>query len=279
MVRRSRSGKSSYGCLVFILFVGAVLYFGFNIGNVYWRAYQFQDAMTQESRFAARNGERVIVAHLRAQVDSLGLPEGAKTNSDSPQAEPDLDLERVHRDRAASVEGAGDQLQSARGEGLLSVRVPARKVMSLERRGALARGTSGARWCSPTASSISCTSATSICSRPRASSATAHRRSQLRCIRAAAQGPVAPRAQRGRARVRRRRARDGRRRHRVRAGHAARAGAGAAPRRAREGRRLHAWTRSSGAREVESWGGRVHVIPLTAGHSTTRIIEALRAGS
>jgi D-beta-D-heptose 7-phosphate kinase/D-beta-D-heptose 1-phosphate adenosyltransferase len=34
-----------------------------------------------------------------------------------------------------------------------------------------------------------------------------------------------------------------------------------------------------GRAEVESWGGRVHVVPLTAGHSTTRIIEALRAGS
>ncbi len=29
--------------------------------------------------------------------------------------------------------------------------------------------------------------------------------------------------------------------------------------------------------EVESWGGRVHVIPLTPGQSTTRTIEALRA--
>ena len=34
-----------------------------------------------------------------------------------------------------------------------------------------------------------------------------------------------------------------------------------------------------GRAEVESWGGRVHVVPLTEGHSTTRIIEALRAGS
>jgi rfaE bifunctional protein nucleotidyltransferase chain/domain len=34
-----------------------------------------------------------------------------------------------------------------------------------------------------------------------------------------------------------------------------------------------------GRAEVESWGGRVHVVPLTAGHSTTSIIEALRAGS
>jgi len=78
MVERSRSGKSAYGCLIFILLFGATLYFGFNVGNVYWRAYQFQDAMTQESRFAAHNANEVIVAHLRAQADSLGLPEGAQ---------------------------------------------------------------------------------------------------------------------------------------------------------------------------------------------------------
>jgi rfaE bifunctional protein nucleotidyltransferase chain/domain len=34
-----------------------------------------------------------------------------------------------------------------------------------------------------------------------------------------------------------------------------------------------------GRREIESWGGRVQVVPLTPGQSTTRIIEALRAGS
>ena len=78
MVRRSRSGKSAYGCLIFVLLIGATLYFGFNIGNVYFRAYQFQDAMTQESRFAARNGNEIIIEHLRAQADSLELPEGAK---------------------------------------------------------------------------------------------------------------------------------------------------------------------------------------------------------
>jgi rfaE bifunctional protein nucleotidyltransferase chain/domain len=32
-----------------------------------------------------------------------------------------------------------------------------------------------------------------------------------------------------------------------------------------------------GAREVKSWGGRVLVIPLTPGHSTTSIIEKLSA--
>jgi D-beta-D-heptose 7-phosphate kinase/D-beta-D-heptose 1-phosphate adenosyltransferase len=30
-----------------------------------------------------------------------------------------------------------------------------------------------------------------------------------------------------------------------------------------------------GAREIMSWGGRVVVVPLTAGHSTTSIIERI----
>jgi len=33
-----------------------------------------------------------------------------------------------------------------------------------------------------------------------------------------------------------------------------------------------------GRREVESWGGRVVIVPLTPGQSTTSIIEKLRAG-
>ena len=31
-----------------------------------------------------------------------------------------------------------------------------------------------------------------------------------------------------------------------------------------------------GAREVQSWGGQIAIVPLTAGHSTTSIIERLR---
>ncbi len=41
------------------------------------------------------------------------------------------------------------------------------------------------------------------------------------------------------------------------------------------------WKKSQivGAREVESWGGKVKRIPLTKGRSTTRIINKMRGGS
>jgi hypothetical protein len=73
----TRHGRSSLGCLVTLLLLAAVGYFGVNVGEAYFRFFQFQDAMKQEVRFAAHNTDAVILRHLRAQVDSLGLPESA----------------------------------------------------------------------------------------------------------------------------------------------------------------------------------------------------------
>ena len=74
---RSRQGSSSLGCLFALLLLSAAGYFAVNIGEVYWRFFQYQDAMRQEVRFATHNSDDVILRHLQAQVDSLGLPEAA----------------------------------------------------------------------------------------------------------------------------------------------------------------------------------------------------------
>lgn len=72
-----RRGASSLGCLFTLLVIAAVGYFGVNIGEVYFRYFQYKDAMRQEVRFAAHNSDVIIVRHLRDEADSLGLPEGA----------------------------------------------------------------------------------------------------------------------------------------------------------------------------------------------------------
>jgi hypothetical protein len=72
-----RAGKSSLGCLFTMLVVAAIAYFGVNVGEAYFRFYQFQDAMRQEVRFAGQNSDAVILRHLGAEADSLGLPEAA----------------------------------------------------------------------------------------------------------------------------------------------------------------------------------------------------------
>lgn len=74
---RSRRGAGSLGCLFMLLVLAAIVYFAVNIGEVYFRFYQFQDAMRQEVRFAAHNSDGQILRRLRAEADSLGLPEAA----------------------------------------------------------------------------------------------------------------------------------------------------------------------------------------------------------
>ena len=73
----ARRGGSTLGCLFALLLLSAAVYFGVNAGEVFFRFYQYQDAMRQEVRFAAHNGDNTILRHLQAQVDSLGLPEAA----------------------------------------------------------------------------------------------------------------------------------------------------------------------------------------------------------
>jgi hypothetical protein len=77
---RSRAGRSSLGCLVTLLVVVALIYFGVKVGEVYWRAYQYEDAMKQEARFAAQIPNDRMLRHLRAFADTVGLPETASDN-------------------------------------------------------------------------------------------------------------------------------------------------------------------------------------------------------
>jgi hypothetical protein len=74
----SRHGQTRFGCLFSLLLLTATGYFGYNIGTVYWREYEYQDAMNNEARFAAHNSDDVITLHLQAKSDSLALPEAAR---------------------------------------------------------------------------------------------------------------------------------------------------------------------------------------------------------
>jgi hypothetical protein len=60
-----------------VLVLAAVVYFGVNVAQAYWRFYEFRDDIQQEVRFASHNSNDVISVRLRAIADSLGLPEGA----------------------------------------------------------------------------------------------------------------------------------------------------------------------------------------------------------
>jgi hypothetical protein len=55
----------------------AVVYFGFNLGEVLWNYYQYTDRMEQEVRFAGSRSDAVIKRRIAQFADSIGLPEAA----------------------------------------------------------------------------------------------------------------------------------------------------------------------------------------------------------
>ena len=71
---RGLPGRSTLGCLLLLLVVTAVGYFGVNVGEVYARYYRFRDAMHQEVRFARSRTDADIKRRLQAFADSVGLP-------------------------------------------------------------------------------------------------------------------------------------------------------------------------------------------------------------
>ena len=74
----ARRGASKLGCLVSLLLVVAIGYFGVKVGEVYYDFYKFQDRMVNEANYAAHRTDTQIRTHLMALADSLGLPPSAQ---------------------------------------------------------------------------------------------------------------------------------------------------------------------------------------------------------
>ena len=74
---RGRRGASSTGCLVSLLVFVGLLYYGVNIGELWFRYYQFVDEMKTQARLAAAIDNETIRRRLQVKAQGLGLPEQA----------------------------------------------------------------------------------------------------------------------------------------------------------------------------------------------------------
>ena len=74
---RLRIGATKLGCLLWLLALAFVGYFGIPAGETYWRYLQFKDAMEQEVLLHSQQTDLAIRARLRIRVDSLHLPDEA----------------------------------------------------------------------------------------------------------------------------------------------------------------------------------------------------------
>lgn len=81
MVGRSRArrgGASSTGCLLSLLVFVGLLYYGVNIGEVWFQYYRFVDEMKVQTRMAAAIDNETIRRRLRAFAQDIGLPDEAQ---------------------------------------------------------------------------------------------------------------------------------------------------------------------------------------------------------
>lgn len=77
ILRLGRSGSSTRGCLFSLLVFVAALYYGVNIGEPFYRYYQYRDAMRSAARFAPTLSDDVLVRRILVKADELGLPPAA----------------------------------------------------------------------------------------------------------------------------------------------------------------------------------------------------------
>jgi len=76
----SRRGASSSGCLLSLLLLVAALYYGVNIGEVYFRYYRLLDEMQTETRIASGLDDGTIRRRIQAAIEEIGLPGAAGSN-------------------------------------------------------------------------------------------------------------------------------------------------------------------------------------------------------
>lgn len=70
----SRAGKTNAGCLLTLLVLGAVGYYGAGAGAAYFRYWQLLDEMKSQARFAPTLEDPVIRRRLVTKAQELELP-------------------------------------------------------------------------------------------------------------------------------------------------------------------------------------------------------------
>jgi len=72
-----RRGATTTGCLFSLLIFSACLYYGVNIGEVYFRYYRLVDEMDSQARLAPGLDNGTIQRRIAATAQDIGLPDSA----------------------------------------------------------------------------------------------------------------------------------------------------------------------------------------------------------
>ncbi len=72
-----RRGASSSGCLLSLLLFVAILYYGVNIGEVYFHYYRLLDEMQTQARLAPGIDDGTIRRRIQTAIEEIGIPDSA----------------------------------------------------------------------------------------------------------------------------------------------------------------------------------------------------------
>jgi len=78
--RTNRRGASRLGCLFSLLIFFGALYYGVNIGELYFRYYRLIDDMQTQARLASALDDGTIRRRIQAAIQDIGLPDDASTS-------------------------------------------------------------------------------------------------------------------------------------------------------------------------------------------------------
>ena len=70
-------GATSTGCLFSLLVFVAALYYGVNVGEVFFRYYRLLDEMDSQARIASGLDNGTIARRIAAAVQEIGIPDSA----------------------------------------------------------------------------------------------------------------------------------------------------------------------------------------------------------
>lgn len=74
----NRRGASKIGCLLSLVLFGGAIFYGVQLGRIYFRYYELVDEMRASARFASNQSDEVIRRNIQLTVDDLGIPAEAK---------------------------------------------------------------------------------------------------------------------------------------------------------------------------------------------------------
>lgn len=74
---RDPRGASSSSCLVSLLIFVAVLYYGVNIGQVYFRYYRLLEEIQTQARLSPGLDDGTIRRRIQAKIEEIGVPDSA----------------------------------------------------------------------------------------------------------------------------------------------------------------------------------------------------------